>query len=215
MFKKLLIIIILVSFGYALAVFVPMPEDWAGDMKQPFQEGGIVGDSIIGEYIGVLPGGEEAPVEEAEEDTTQYAQQSDLLVRPTEQDVKYSVLMGDFIDQLSADTWLQQTGFAGESPAYIPYKDPLGSKSILLLAGQYDDQATAQQMRKQWQQQYDLSLQVVKFPILVTPEQAEAAKQAAEQQAQQEQNAKIMATALAEALKQNQQSPKQGSGDGG
>lgn len=204
MFKKILIVVFLVGIGYALAVFVPMPADWAGDMKQPFQADGVIGDSFIGEYVGVLPGGEVPEAEAVEEDTTQYARQSDLLVMPQEAAPTYTIMFGQFADDVTGAKWLDKMGFDIEPAQYIPYKDPLNNKSVLALVGQFADEAEAQAKLTAWESTYDMSLLIVKFPVFPDPEAEAKAQQDAELKAQQEQNAQAMAAAFKEVLEQQQ-----------
>lgn len=156
-----------------------MTPSWQDEVKAPFKSDGLIGSSFVGEWVGVLddPAAEE---EAAAEDTTQYATQRDLLVSPTESDVVFSILLGEYSSQEAGNLQLEKIGIKDVAPLYIPYKNPLGNKTLLLLLGEYKDEQSAQMQEKNWESQFDVNLQVVKKPVLPDPE-AEAKKKQAEE----------------------------------
>lgn len=176
MLKTILMALLFFGLGYTMAVLLPMPADWQDTVKAPFRSDGVIGDSFIGEVIGTID--EPVPEQQAapEEDKTQYATQSDLLVNPTDASVVYSVLLGEYPEQSMGDKYLEFIGFTEVAPVYIPFKDPLGHKTLLLLLGEFSDEETARRQERKWELQYDLNLQVVKKPVLPDPE-AEAKQQ--------------------------------------
>lgn len=182
MLKKIIIAALLIGFGYTLSVFWPMQPAWQDEVKAPFKADGLIGGSFVGDWVGVL----EDPVAEAvaeEEDKTQYATQSDLLVSPMESGVIYSILLGEYPSQEAGNTQLESIGIKDVTPLYVPYKNPLGNKGLLLLLGEFKDEQSAQIQEKTWESQFDVNLQVVKKPVLPDPE-AEAKQQQAEETAE-------------------------------
>lgn len=179
MIKKILIAALLIGFGYTLAVFWPMTPSWQDEVKAPFKADGLIGGSFVGEWVGVLedPAAQE---EAATEDTTHYATQRDLLVSPTETEVIYSILLGEYSSQETGNLQLEKIGIKDVAPLYIPYKNPLGNKTMLLLLGEYKDEQSAQIQEKNWESQYDVNLHVVRKPVLPDPEAEEKKKQAEE-----------------------------------
>ena len=150
--------VVFFGLGYTMAVFVPMPVDWQEDVKAPFKSGGLIGGSVIGEYIGTVDDPVTTEVAAPEEDTTQYATQQDLLVSPFDSTVTYAILVGQYPDEIKGNTHLEFIGIKDETPVYIPFKDPLGHKTLLMLLGEYKDEAAARKQQKSWESQYDVNL---------------------------------------------------------
>ncbi|MCC2604016.1 hypothetical protein [Planctobacterium marinum] len=183
MIKNIIIAALLIGFGYTLSVFWPMDPSWQEEVKAPFKADGLIGGSIVGEWVGVVDEPVSTEATAAEEDKTQYATQRDLLVSPMDVDVTYTVLLGEYPNEDDGNRHLALIGITDVAPTYIPYKTPLGNKALLLLLGNYKDEHTAQIQEKQWEAVYDVNLQVVKMPVLPDPE-AEAKQKQAEETAE-------------------------------
>lgn len=170
MLKTVLMAVVFFTLGYTMAVFMPMPADWQTEVKAPFMSDGLIGGSAIGEYIGTL----DAPVATdtivQQEDTTEYATQQDLLVSPFDTQVIYSILVGEYSNEVKGNEHLEYIGLTDENPIYIPFLDPLGHKTLLLLLGEYKDEAAARKQEKSWESRFDVNLQVVKKPVFPVPE---------------------------------------------
>lgn len=168
--KTILMAVVFFGLGYTMAVFMPMPGDWQDEVKAPFKSDGLIGGSIIGEYIGTVD--DPAAVKDTvkEEDTTHYATQKDLLVSPFDAQVTYSILVGEYPSEIKGNEHLEYIGINNEAPVYIPFIDPLGQKTLLLLLGEYKDEAAARKQEKSWESQFDVNLKVVKKPVLPDPE---------------------------------------------
>lgn len=165
--------VVFFGLGYTIAVFTPMPLDWQEEVKAPFLSDGIVGGSFVGELIGTVDSTSEDTVAAPAEDTTQYATQSDLLVTPMETGVVYSILLGEYQDEIKGNEHLQYIGIKDVAPIYVPFKDPLGHKTLLMLLGEYNDEESARKQEKSWETRFDVNLQVVKKPVLPDPEAEE------------------------------------------
>lgn len=180
MLKKIIIAALLIGFGYTLSVFWPMAPTWQEEVKAPFKADGLIGGSVIGDWVGVVDEPQTAEAEQAEEDTTQYATQRDLLVSPMDGAVSYTVLLGEYATEDAGKVHLEKIGITDVAPTFIPYKTPLGNKTLLLLLGDYKDEQAAQIQEKNWEALYDVNLQVVKMPVLPDPEAEAKQKQAEE-----------------------------------
>lgn len=180
MLKKIIIAALLIGFGYTLSVFWPMAPTWQEEVKAPFKADGLIGGSVIGDWVGVVDEPQTAEAEQAEEDTTQYATQRDLLVSPMDGAVSYTVLLGEYATEDAGKVHLEKIGITDVAPVFIPYKTPLGNKTLLLLLGDYKDEQAAQIQEKNWEALYDVNLQVVKMPVLPDPEAEAKQKQAEE-----------------------------------
>lgn len=170
MIKKILLACIFIGIGYLIAVFLPMSPDWQITVKSPFKSDGVIGNSIVGELIGTT---DEPVVEEVvaqEEDKTQYAFQSDLLVTPFDANVVFTILLGHYPTEASGNAFLESAGFSEVAPQYIPFKDPLGKTTLLLVLGEFKDEQSARKQEKSWESLYDFNLQIVKKPVLPEPE---------------------------------------------
>lgn len=165
--------VVFFGLGYTVAVFTPMPLDWQDEVKGPFRADGIVGGSFVGELIGTVDSPVDDTVIAPEEDKTQYATQSDLLVNPIDTGVVYSILLGEYKDEVQGNEHLEYIGIKDAAPLYIPFKDPLGHKTLLMLLGEYKDEESARKQEKSWETQFDVNLQVVKKPVLPDPEAEE------------------------------------------
>ena len=180
MLKKIIIAALLIGFGYTLSVFWPMAPTWQEEVKAPFKADGLIGGSVIGDWVGVVDEPQTTEAEQAEEDTTQYATQRDLLVSPMDGAVSYTVLLGEYATEDAGKVHLEKIGITDVAPVFIPYKTPLGNKTLLLLLGDYKDEQAAQIQEKNWEALYDVNLQVVKMPVLPDPEAEAKQKQAEE-----------------------------------
>ena len=166
----MLIIAISLVLGYVASVFWPMPMDWQDSVKAPFRPDGLVGSSVLGELLGTLEPISNNAGEVGPKDETPYATQQDLLINPADVDVIYTILLGEYEDQRSGNKHLEYIGMTDITAQYVPFKDPLGRTTLLLLLGEFDSEDAAKAQQKSWEAVYDVNLQIVKKPVLSVPE---------------------------------------------
>ena len=162
--KTLLLAVIFFSIGYIASVFWPMPVKWQQTIKAPVEPGGFIADKVPAEWLPFES--EPNVVESTQLDSTQYATQQDLLLGLNENEVVFSILLGEYHSKEQGDKHLQYIGIQEVRPLYVPYKDPLGGTSFLLLLGEFKEQHAATAQLNAWESVYDVNLKVVKKPQL-------------------------------------------------
>lgn len=158
MIKKILIGVALIVVGYIAAVFLPLPADIESMVKSPFTDPSeLVGDDVS----------ETVTNDEPEEEPVYYYAQ-DLLVGSAETGESFALFLGTFLDQDSADKELSEMALPVPYTT-LPYETPVGSKVVLALLGQFADKDEAVKQKVALEGQFDLNLQVVKFPTPKEP----------------------------------------------
>lgn len=186
MIKKLLIAALLIVLGYGAAIFFPLPNDMAEQVKEPVNKAiaKIKGEVEIAEkdtqkdtqqassdIQQAASADDQAADEQAqtdeqmktEEDDVDYFTQADLLRNPTKP-ASTTIYFGTFLNDVLADSEIKSLDIDPKLVQKFKFKTPTNRKVTLVTIGKYEDEGKAYSEKLNLESKYDLNLQIVRFP---------------------------------------------------